>query len=64
MYVSADMPGFQACVEKGRVSGLMCSYNAVNGVHSCANSWLLKDVARESWGFDGCQQQRPRCLPA
>ena len=32
----------------------MCSYNAVNGVHSCANSWLLKEVARESWGFDGC----------
>jgi pre-mRNA-splicing factor SYF2/beta-D-xylosidase 4 len=25
------MPAFQACVEKGRVSGLMCSYNAVNG---------------------------------
>lgn len=43
----------QACVEKGRVSSLMCSYNAVNGVPSCANDWLLKTVARESWGFDG-----------
>ena len=31
----------------------MCSYNAVNGVPSCANNWLLKTVARESWGFDG-----------
>jgi len=28
-------------------------YNAVNGVPSCANDWLLKDVARESWDFDG-----------
>jgi uncharacterized repeat protein (TIGR01451 family) len=44
---------FQACVEKGHVSGLMCSYNAVNGVPSCANTWLLQTVARDAWGFDG-----------
>jgi beta-D-xylosidase 4 len=44
---------FQACVEEGKVSGLMCSYNAVNGKPSCANDWLLKDVARGEWGFDG-----------
>jgi beta-D-xylosidase 4 len=31
----------------------MCSYNAVNGVPSCANNWLLTDVARGEWGFDG-----------
>ena len=45
---------FQACVEKGHVSGLMCSYNAVNGVPSCANDWLLGTLLRESWQFDGC----------
>jgi len=44
---------FQACVEKGEVSGLMCSYNAINGVPSCANDWLLDTVARKSWGFNG-----------
>ena len=44
---------FQACVEKGQVSSLMCSYNAVNGVPSCANDWLLQTVARDAWGFDG-----------
>jgi len=44
---------FQACVEKGDVTSLMCSYNAVNGVPSCANDWLLTTVAREEWGFDG-----------
>ena len=38
---------------KGKVSGLMCSYNSVNGVPSCANDWLLKTVARGEWGFDG-----------
>jgi pre-mRNA-splicing factor SYF2/beta-D-xylosidase 4 len=44
---------FQSCVEKGKVSGLMCSYNSINGVPSCANSWLLDEVARGDWGFDG-----------
>ena len=51
--VDSYMKPFQACVEKGEVSGLMCSYNAVNGVPSCANDWLLTTVAREEWGFDG-----------
>ena len=51
--VDSYMLPFQACVEKGRVSGLMCSYNAVNGVPSCANDWLLDTVARKEWGFDG-----------
>ena len=44
---------FQACVEKGKVSGLMCSYNAINGKPSCANDWLLQTAARDAWGFDG-----------
>jgi pre-mRNA-splicing factor SYF2/beta-D-xylosidase 4 len=44
---------FQHCVELGRVTSLMCSYNAVNGVPSCANDWLLKEVARGDWQFDG-----------
>eukprot|EP00418_Pyrodinium_bahamense_P007913 CAMPEP_0179121212 /NCGR_PEP_ID=MMETSP0796-20121207/57152_1 /TAXON_ID=73915 /ORGANISM="Pyrodinium bahamense, Strain pbaha01" /LENGTH=794 /DNA_ID=CAMNT_0020819793 /DNA_START=44 /DNA_END=2428 /DNA_ORIENTATION=+ len=51
--VDSYMAPFQACVEKGRVSSLMCSYNAVNGVPSCASPWLLQDIARDAWGFDG-----------
>ncbi|CAJ1441850.1 unnamed protein product [Effrenium voratum] len=51
--VDSYMRPFQACVEKGRVTSLMCSYNAVNGVPSCANDWLLQTVARDNWGFDG-----------
>jgi len=47
------LPPFQACVEQGRVSGIMCSYNSVNGIPSCANEWLLKTVLREDWMFDG-----------
>lgn len=51
--VDSYMKPFQACVQKGRVSSLMCSYNAVNGKPSCANDWLLNTVARENWEFDG-----------
>ena len=47
------LPPFHACVERGHVSGLMCSYNAVNGVPTCADSWLLTTLARGEWGFDG-----------
>ena len=31
----------------------MCSYNAINGVPSCANRELLTDLLRGSWNFDG-----------
>ena len=51
--VDSYLAPFQACVEKGHVSALMCSYNSVNGVPSCANGWLLQTVARDAWGFDG-----------
>ena len=49
--VDSYLAGFQSCVEKGRVSGLMCAYNSINGVPSCADYWLQQTVARESWNF-------------
>ena len=51
--VDSYMPSFQMCVEEGKASGIMCSYNAVNGVPSCANDWLLGTVLRGEWQFDG-----------
>ena len=59
---AADMPAFQSCVEKGRVSGLMCSLNEVNGVPACANDWMLNQVARQDWGFSGCERHHPATL--
>ena len=44
---------FHDAVERGGVSCLMCSYNAVNSVPSCANAWAMNTVARGDWGFDG-----------
>ncbi|KAF4320145.1 hypothetical protein BBO99_00005254 [Phytophthora kernoviae] len=46
-------PTFEACVKRGHVSSIMCSYNAVNGVPSCADKGLLTDVVRGQWKFDG-----------
>ena len=47
------LPPFQACVEEGKVSGMMCAYNSVNGEPCCANFWLLNTLLRQAWSFDG-----------
>ena len=44
---------FKYCVTEGKASSLMCSYNAINGVPSCASKYLLTDLARNAWGFQG-----------
>lgn len=46
-------PPFQACIQSGRASGLMCSYNALNGIPTCADPNLLTTMARGTWEFDG-----------
>ena len=47
------MAGFETAVKEGKPSTVMCSYNKINGVHSSDNKWLLTDVLRDEWGFDG-----------
>ncbi len=46
------LPPFQAAVDAGALS-VMTSYNAIDGVPSTSNPWLLRDVLRDEWGFDG-----------
>lgn len=46
------MPSYQACVEAG-ARAVMPAFNDINGVPCTVNSWLLRDVLREKWGFDG-----------
>ncbi len=43
---------YKAAVEAG-VATVMTSFNLVNGVHATADRWLVTDVLREQWGFDG-----------
>lgn len=45
-------PQFVAAVAYAKAQSLMCSYNAVNGVPSCANSFFLQTLLRQDWGFD------------
>ncbi|KAL1512293.1 hypothetical protein AB1Y20_005555 [Prymnesium parvum] len=47
------LPAFRQAVERGGALGVMCSYNAVNGVPSCANEWLLGTKLRAEWNFSG-----------
>jgi len=44
---------FRAAVRDAGAISVMPSYNEVDGVPSHANRWLLRDVLRREWGFDG-----------
>jgi beta-glucosidase len=44
---------FKAALHTGRAMSVMASYNEIDGVPSHANRWLLWDVLRGEWGFDG-----------
>eukprot|EP00252_Welwitschia_mirabilis_P000314 TRINITY_DN1034_c0_g1_i7.p1 TRINITY_DN1034_c0_g1~~TRINITY_DN1034_c0_g1_i7.p1 ORF type:complete len:775 (+),score=109.88 TRINITY_DN1034_c0_g1_i7:213-2537(+) len=46
-------PPFRSCIEEGQASCLMCSYNQINGVPSCAHYDLISQKARAEWGFQG-----------
>eukprot|EP00038_Savillea_parva_P023364 m.40557 g.40557 ORF g.40557 m.40557 type:complete len:1020 (+) comp5998_c0_seq1:874-3933(+) len=46
-------PAWRAAVQGGQVGSVMCSYNAVNGVPSCANDLNLNQILRGQFGFDG-----------
>ncbi len=45
-------PAYKACIDAG-AKALMPSFNSLNGIPSTANSWLMKEVVRGEWGFDG-----------
>jgi beta-glucosidase len=63
MRVSADIDprplreiylrGFQRVVEDEQPWTVMCSYNRVNGIPASEHHWLLTQVLRDEWGFDG-----------
>jgi beta-glucosidase len=44
---------FRAAIRDAGAISVMPSYNEVDGVPSHANRWLLRDVLRDEWGFDG-----------
>ena len=46
------LPPFRAAIGAGADTA-MCSFNALNGVPGCANSYLMNDILKGRWDFDG-----------
>ena len=46
------LPPYKAAIEAG-VASVMTSFNDIDGVPASGNKWLLTDLLRERWGFDG-----------
>ncbi len=47
------LPAFETIVTREKPWTVMCAYNRVNGVAAAENHWLLTEVLRDEWGFDG-----------
>lgn len=50
---SSYLPQFEAAVRDGGAASIMTAYNRLNGEPCSSNRWLLEDVLRGEWGFDG-----------
>ena len=47
------LPAFKAAVQEGGAWAIMGSYNLYKNQHACHNRYLLQDILRGEWGFDG-----------
>jgi len=46
------LPPFKAAIDAGADTA-MCSFNAINGVPGCGNDYLMNQILKREWGFDG-----------
>ncbi|MEM6698589.1 MAG: glycoside hydrolase family 3 N-terminal domain-containing protein, partial [Bacteroidota bacterium] len=46
------LPHFKACIDNGAAS-VMGAYNKFRGEHLCHNSYMLRTILKEEWGFQG-----------
>ncbi|MFC1726158.1 glycoside hydrolase family 3 N-terminal domain-containing protein [candidate division KSB1 bacterium] len=46
-------PGFKACIQEGGATSLMPAYNSHDGIPCSSNRWLLTEIIRNEWGFEG-----------
>ena len=50
---SVFLEPFRAAVQEAGIGSVMASYNEINGIPAHINTWLLQEVLREEWGFNG-----------
>lgn len=49
------MQPFQTCARDAKVASIMCSYNALNGIPTCADQYILQDVLRDHWNWTAAE---------
>ncbi|MBE6216122.1 MAG: glycosyl hydrolase [Bacteroidales bacterium] len=47
------LPAFEMAVKEGGAWSIMASYNLLRGTHCCHNGYLINDILKGEWGFDG-----------
>ncbi len=47
------MPVFDACINDAKAMHVMCSYNSINGIPTCADPNLMNGVLRGKWRWPG-----------
>lgn len=47
------LPAFEHIIRAESPTTVMCSYNRINKVHASQDQWLLTDLLRSEWGYDG-----------
>jgi beta-glucosidase len=48
-----DLLAFEIAIKLAKPAGVMCSYNLVNSNYTCENNYLLNEVLKKEWGFQG-----------
>jgi beta-glucosidase len=48
-----DLLAFEIAIKESQVGTVMGAYNRVNGIYACENSYLLNDLLKKTWGFQG-----------
>ena len=61
---SYHLPMHESCVREAGALSMMCGYNSVNGVPSCANPYFEQTIARDEFGLEGWITSQPSTATA